>query len=96
MIRNATVLLTGFEPFERDPLNPSWEVARALDGWRHGGATVRAVQLPCVFGRSIAALEAAIGEHRPVLVVGRRHHHKIQARLGDQIVIVGVGLAPCR
>ena len=26
------VLITGFEPFDQDPLNPSWEVARALDG----------------------------------------------------------------
>ena len=24
------VLLTGFEPFDKDPLNPSWEVARAF------------------------------------------------------------------
>lgn len=69
MTRNTTILLTGFEPFERDPLNPSWEVARALDGWCHGGSTVRAVQLPCVFGRSITALKAAIGEHRPMLAV---------------------------
>jgi len=69
MTRTETVLLTGFEPFDRDPLNPSWEVARALDGWQHGGATVRAMQLPCVFDQSIAALEAAIHECRPVLVV---------------------------
>lgn len=27
-----TVLLTGFEPFDRDPVNPSWEAARLLDG----------------------------------------------------------------
>ena len=44
------VLLTGFEPFDKDPLNPSWEVARALDGWqpavKDGACTVRAVQLP--------------------------------------------------
>ena len=42
------VLLTGFEPFDKDPLNPSWEVARALDGWQpaamNAACTVRAVQ----------------------------------------------------
>jgi pyroglutamyl-peptidase len=69
MTRTETVLLTGFEPFDHDPLNPSWEVARALDGWQHGGATVRAMQLPCVFDQSIAALEAAIHECQPALVV---------------------------
>lgn len=64
-----TVLLTGFEPFERDPVNPSWEVARALDGWQHAGATVRAVQLPCVFGKAAQALDAALAQWQPTLVI---------------------------
>lgn len=64
-----TVLVTGFEPFEQDPVNPSWEVARALDGWRHGAAAVHAVQLPCVFDRAIERLDEALAAHRPTLVV---------------------------
>ena len=67
------VLLTGFEPFDKDPLNPSWEVARALDGWqpavRDGACTVRAVQLPCVFGDAIARLEQAVAQWQPTLVI---------------------------
>lgn len=63
------VLVTGFEPFEKDTVNPSWEVARALDGWRHEGASVRAVQLPCVFDRAIERLDEALAAHRPALVV---------------------------
>lgn len=43
------VLLTGFESFDKDPLNPSWEVARALGGWQpaamNAACTVRAVQV---------------------------------------------------
>ena len=31
-----TVLLTGFEPFGGDAVNPSWEIARRLDGWEVG------------------------------------------------------------
>jgi len=54
------VLLAGFEPFENDPVNPAWEIARALDGWTCEGAVVQAVQLPCVFGRAIDALDAAL------------------------------------
>lgn len=65
-----TVLVTGFEPFDNDPVNPSWEVARALDGQDCAGATVRAVQLPCVFGAAIDALDAALARWRPQLVVG--------------------------
>lgn len=61
------VLLTGFEPFDKDPLNPSWEVACALDGWKpvtpnipDNSSTVRSVQLPCVFGDAVARLHEAI------------------------------------
>lgn len=64
------VLVTGFEPFDADPVNPSWEVARALDGWACAGAVVRAVQLPCVFGQAIAHLDAALQQSQPLLVVG--------------------------
>ncbi|ADU34916.1 pyroglutamyl-peptidase I [Variovorax paradoxus] len=54
------VLVAGFEPFENDAVNPAWEIARALDGWACEGAVVQAVQLPCVFGRAIDALDAAL------------------------------------
>lgn len=63
------VLLTGFEPFENEKLNSSWEVARALHGEVIADATVHAVQLPCVFGASIDALDTALAEVRPALVI---------------------------
>lgn len=64
------VLVTGFEPFEQDTVNPSWEVARALHGWTCEGAEVHAVQIPCVFGRAIERLDQALADVRPTLVVG--------------------------
>src|SRR5512133_1849851 len=63
------ILLTGFEPFERDPVNPSWQVAQALDGSLCEGATVHAVQLPCVFGRAIERLNEALQQWQPQLVL---------------------------
>ena len=63
------ILLAGFEPFDRDTVNPSWEVARALDGWPCEGATVHALQLPCVFGRAAERLDQALAEWRPQMVV---------------------------
>ena len=64
------ILLTGFEPFDRDTLNPSWEVARALDGWTCGGVAVQAVQLPCVFGEALTALDSVLSATpAPTLVV---------------------------
>lgn len=66
----ACVLVTGFEPFDQDPINPSWEVARALDGWVCEGVPVRALQLPCVFGLAAERLDQALRKYRPQLVVG--------------------------
>ncbi len=63
------VLVAGFEPFENDPVNPAWEIARALDGWACEGAVVQAVQLPCVFGRAIDTLDAALVGTAPRLVL---------------------------
>ena len=64
------VLVTGFEPFEQDTVNPSWEVARALHGAVIEGAEVHAVQLPCVFGRAIERLDQALADVQPTLVIG--------------------------
>lgn len=65
----ATILLTGFEPFGGESINPAWEIARALDGERVAGARIVARQLPCVFGAALAALDAALAETRPVLAL---------------------------
>jgi pyroglutamyl-peptidase len=71
---HVQVLLTGFEPFEQAVVNPSWEVARALDGWHcpletGQQALVRAVQLRCVFGQALQQLDAALSAHAPALVI---------------------------
>ncbi|MFS8972932.1 pyroglutamyl-peptidase I [Cupriavidus necator] len=64
-----TVLLTGFEPFENEPINPSWEAVRALDGERVGDAVIVARQLPCVFGVAIDAIGELVGALQPALVI---------------------------
>jgi pyroglutamyl-peptidase len=64
------VLLTGFEPFDKDALNPSWEAVRALEGWRCEGALVHARRISCVFGAALRELDAAIDELQPQLVIG--------------------------
>jgi pyroglutamyl-peptidase len=63
------ILLTGFDPFEQEPINPSWEAVRALDGWKVGGAIVHARQVPCVFGDAFDALANAMDELKPQLVL---------------------------
>jgi pyroglutamyl-peptidase len=64
-----SILVTGFEPFGGDNLNPSWEVAQALHGERVGGARVQAVCLPTAFGAAPQRLATALQAYRPRLVV---------------------------
>ena len=64
-----TLLLTGFEPFGGESVNPSWEIARALDGCVVEGRTVRAARLPVAFGDALRTLDDALAAHRPELVL---------------------------
>ena len=64
-----TVLLTGFDPFNGANINPSWEAARALDGWSGPGFTVSARQLPCEFGRATDVLRDAVADVKPDVVI---------------------------
>lgn len=64
-----TILLTGFEPFGGEAVNPSWEVARRLNGEAVTGARIVSRQLPCVFGQSLAVLNETLAELQPVLVL---------------------------
>ncbi|WP_396433470.1 pyroglutamyl-peptidase I [Limnohabitans sp.] len=62
MLQPMRILLTGFEPFGGQSLNPSWEVARALHGVWVAGAQVTALQLPCVFAQALATLQQALAD----------------------------------
>lgn len=64
------ILLTGFEPFGGDATNPSWAAASAAaELLRAAGHDARAVEVPCDFAASGPALQAALEEHRPEVVV---------------------------
>ena len=63
------ILITGFEPFGGEIVNPSWEVAKQLDGLIVAGAQLVAVQLPCVFSKSLLALSDALEAHHPNMVL---------------------------
>jgi pyroglutamyl-peptidase len=69
MDHTPRILLTGFEPFGGDLVNPSALVCRALHGQRVGHATVHAMELPCVFGRALQVLDEALAATPPVLVL---------------------------
>ena len=64
-----TVLLTGFDAFGADALNPSWLAVQALHDEVVQGHRVVAAQLPTAFADSGPALLKLLRTHHPVLVV---------------------------
>lgn len=64
------ILLTGFDPFGGESINPSWEAVRTFDGRRLGGHRIVARQLPTEFAGSLRLLKASMREVAPVLVLG--------------------------
>jgi len=64
-----TVLLTGFDAFGGDTLNPSWLVAQALNGQILQGHCVVAAQLPTGFAASRQLLGGLLRQHTPQLVL---------------------------
>lgn len=69
MGRFPTVLVTGFEPFGGEQLNPSWMAAQALHGRTVAGHRLIGAQLPTAFGRSLEVLRDLLHRHHPALVV---------------------------
>lgn len=63
------ILVTGFEPFGGETLNPSWEVVKQLEGMTIDDCRVVTRQLPCVFGESLTVLNSAIDELNPIVVI---------------------------
>jgi pyroglutamyl-peptidase len=63
------ILLTGFEPFGTYPINPSGEVAKALDGRAFGAESVRAVVLPVHHRDAAAAVARLVDDTTPRAIV---------------------------
>lgn len=71
------ILLTGFEPFDHEITNPSWEAVRTMDGKiltkpdTHPGAHYGVVvaQLPCEFYVATEKLHTLLATHQPDIVI---------------------------
>lgn len=64
-----SVLLTGFDPFGGERLNPSWEAVRRLRGEVIGGHVIAVARVPTRFDACEAALARAMKRHAPRLVI---------------------------
>ncbi|MBC5767902.1 pyroglutamyl-peptidase I [Ramlibacter albus] len=63
------VLLTGFDPFGGQAVNPSWMAVAALHGTTVAGHEVIGAQVPTVFGAALQAMRDLLRQHKPTLVL---------------------------
>ncbi|MFK4784936.1 pyroglutamyl-peptidase I [Fusobacterium sp. MFO224] len=66
------ILVTGFDPFENEAVNPAWEGVKLLPT-RINGAEIIKLQIPTVFNDSIKVLLEGIEKFKPqaVLCIGQ-------------------------
>ncbi|WP_026174239.1 pyroglutamyl-peptidase I [Effusibacillus pohliae] len=63
------VLLTGFDPFGGESVNPAAEAIKRLSGKKFDDTEVVTQQIPTVFHKSIEVLKRAIREVQPNIVI---------------------------
>ncbi|MCZ6944878.1 pyroglutamyl-peptidase I, partial [Bacillus mycoides] len=64
-----TVLVTGFDPFGGESINPAWEVAKSLHEKTIGEYKIISKQVPTVFHKSIRVLKEYIEELSPEMII---------------------------
>ncbi|MGM0217486.1 pyroglutamyl-peptidase I [Enterococcus sp. AZ126] len=62
------VLVTGFDPFGGDSINPAYEAVKMIPN-EVAGAEIIKLEIPTVFKESGEVVEAAIREHNPDIVI---------------------------
>lgn len=62
------VLVTGFDPFGGDKVNPAYEAVKKMPA-EISGAEIIKLEVPTVFGKSSQVVREAIKEHQPEIVI---------------------------
>ena len=62
------ILVTGFEPFGGEAINPAQQIVESLPETISGAQVVKKI-VPCVFGEAIKQVRQAMEQERPDIVV---------------------------
>lgn len=65
-----SILITGFEPYRKYKLNPSWEVAKTLNGQSIDGEQILSRRVPVSYRKVIKEIPKIIDETRPKIFLG--------------------------
>lgn len=63
------ILITGFEPFGGEVINPSWELVKRLDNVQIAGYSIIGRQLACAFNLAGEQLAEYLEEFQPAIVL---------------------------
>ena len=61
-------LITGFEPFGGESINPSFKAIESMPNYLYGCDLIK-LEIPTVFNKSIQILQSAIVTHNPEIVI---------------------------
>lgn len=86
------ILVTGFDPFGGEKVNPAYEAVKLLPD-TIAGAEIIKLEIPTVFSKSGPAVEAGIEEHHPDVVI---NVGQAGGRSCVTIERVGINLAEAR
>ncbi len=86
------ILVTGFDPFGGEAVNPAFEAVKLLPD-EIAGAEIIKLEIPTVFSKSGPAVEAGINEHHPDVVI---NVGQAGGRSCVTIEKVGINLAEAR
>ena len=95
------ILLTGFDPFGGESINPALEAVKLVKA--PAGAELVRLEVPTVFGRSVAAVLEAVRLHRPDAVVcvgqaagrGEITPERVAINIADASIPDNEGNQPC-
>ena len=95
------ILLTGFDPFGGESINPAWEAVKRVKA--PAGAELIRLEVPTVFGRSITTVLTSMRLHRPDVVVcvgqaaGRSEitPERVAINIADASIPDNEGNTPC-
>ena len=62
------ILVTGFDPFDKEKINPAYEAVKLLPAQIYGADIIK-LEIPTVFGRCAEMVEKAIEHHNPDVVI---------------------------
>ena len=86
------VLITGFDPFGGESLNPAYEAVKQMKD-HIAGAEIVKLEIPTIFGKAVNVIEEAIEKEQPniVLSVGQAGN-----RFDIEVERIGINLADGR